>query len=210
MLVRNGLILVRYPSDRVILPALEALGNIAAAGEAHTQFLIDNQLLPCLRQLLTREYTKTIFKEASWTIAVITSWTGAQVQAVIDANIIPALVKIVHNAEFEVKKEAACAIYNVTCIGSEDNIRFLAAEGCIEALCELLTCPEPKLLGICLGCLVIILAVGNADKDEKGNVFAQRLEECGGLDKVETLQLHENNDIHKRALCISDFFRAEN
>lgn len=44
------------------------------------QFVIDNQLLPCLRQLFTREYTKNLFKEASWTIAVITSWTQAQVQ----------------------------------------------------------------------------------------------------------------------------------
>ncbi|XP_047170641.1 importin subunit alpha-1a-like [Vigna umbellata] len=202
--------LLQYPLDGVILPALEALGNIAAGGEAHTQFLIDNQLLPCLRQLLEREYTKTIFKEASWTIAVITSVTSAQVQAVVDADIIPALVKVVHNAEFEVKKEAACAIFNVTCIGSDDNIRVLAAEGCIEALCELLTCPDPKLVKVCLEGLVNMLAVGEADKDEKGNVFARRVEECGGLDKIETLQLHENIDIHTRALWISDCFRAEN
>ncbi|KOM39283.1 hypothetical protein LR48_Vigan03g266500 [Vigna angularis] len=216
--------LLQYPSDGVILPALLALGNIAVGGGAHTQILpssnsiatkktqllIDNQLLPCLRQLLEREYTRLIFKEASWIIAFITSGTPAQVQAVIDADIIPSLVKVVHNAEFEVKKEAACAIFNVTCIGSDDNIRVLAAEGCIEALCELLTCPEPKLVAICLGGLLIILNVGEADKDEKGNVFAQRLEECGGLEKIETLQLHENSDIHTRALWISDIFRPDN
>jgi len=46
------------------------------------------------------------------------------VQAVIDANIIPCLVNVVHNAEFEVKKEAACAIFNVTSKGSDDNIRY--------------------------------------------------------------------------------------
>ncbi|XP_047170635.1 importin subunit alpha-1a-like [Vigna umbellata] len=86
--------LLQYPSDGVILPALLALGNIAVCGGAHTQILpssnsiatkktqllIDNQLLPCLRQLLEREYTRFIFKEASWIIAFITSGTPAHVQ----------------------------------------------------------------------------------------------------------------------------------
>ncbi|KAK8473717.1 hypothetical protein PHAVU_001G224500 [Phaseolus vulgaris] len=202
--------LLQHPSHSVIIPALQALGNIAAGDEAQAQFLIDNQLLPCLHQLLTREYTKSIFKEACWTIANITAGTRAQIQAVFDANIIPPLVQILHTAEFEVKREAVCAIYNVTSKGSYDNVRSLAAVGCIEAVCELLTCPDPKMVTLCLEGLVNILAVGEADKDENGNIFAKRVEECGGLEKIETLQIHDNNEVHTRALWISDLFRAEN
>jgi len=45
-------------------------------------------------------------------------------QAVFDANIIPPLVQILDTAEFEVKREAVCAIYNVTSKGSYDNVRY--------------------------------------------------------------------------------------
>jgi len=55
-----------------------------------------------------------------------------------------------------------------------------------------------------------IWAVGEANKDDNGNIFAQRVQECGGLDKIETLHLHENNEIHTKALWFSDCFRPEN
>jgi len=45
-------------------------------------------------------------------------------QAVIDANIIPHLVEIIQNAELEVKREIALAIFNITTKGSCDNIRY--------------------------------------------------------------------------------------
>ena len=44
-------------------------------------------------------------------------------QAVIDANIIPPLVALLTNAEFEIKKEAAWAISNTTSGGTHDQIK---------------------------------------------------------------------------------------
>lgn len=44
-------------------------------------------------------------------------------QAVIDANIISPLVQLLQNAEFDIKKEAAWAISNATCQGSNEQIR---------------------------------------------------------------------------------------
>lgn len=44
------------------------------------QFVIDNQVLPCLYQLLTQNHKKSIKKEACWTISNITAGNRAQIQ----------------------------------------------------------------------------------------------------------------------------------
>jgi hypothetical protein len=46
-------------------------------------------------------------------------------QAVIDANIIPPLVALLTNAEFEIKKESAWAISNATSGGTNDQIKYI-------------------------------------------------------------------------------------
>lgn len=45
-------------------------------------------------------------------------------QAVIEANIVPPLLYLLQNAEFDIKKEAAWAISNATSGGAHDQIRY--------------------------------------------------------------------------------------
>jgi importin subunit alpha-1 len=45
-------------------------------------------------------------------------------QAVIEAGIIPPLVQLLQNDEFEIKKEAAWAISNATSGGIHDQIKY--------------------------------------------------------------------------------------
>jgi hypothetical protein len=44
------------------------------------QFIINNQALPCLLQLLTNNHKKSIKKEACWTISNITAGNKDQIQ----------------------------------------------------------------------------------------------------------------------------------
>jgi len=44
-------------------------------------------------------------------------------QAVLDANIVPTLIEILHKAEFKTRREAAWAITNTTSGGTPDQIR---------------------------------------------------------------------------------------
>ena len=48
-----------------------------------------------------------IRKEACWTISNITAGTKEQIQTVVDSAIIPPLIDLLTNAEFDIKKEAA-------------------------------------------------------------------------------------------------------
>ncbi|GAB4835666.1 Importin subunit alpha-4 [Ancistrocladus abbreviatus] len=205
--------LLLYPSPTVLIPALRTVGNIVTGDDNQTQFVIDNQVLPNLYKLLTQNHKKSIKKEACWTISNITAGNKAQIQAVIEANLVLPLVDLLQNAEFDVKKEAAWAISNATSGGSHEQIRFLAGQGCINPLCDLLICPDPRIITVCLEGLENILKVGEADKEmgKNGgvNLFAQMIDECGGLDKIENLQTHDNFDIYEKAVKILEKYWAE-
>ncbi|KAI5658497.1 hypothetical protein M9H77_27290 [Catharanthus roseus] len=205
--------LLAHPSPTVLIPALRTVGNIVTGDDIQTQFVIDNRVLPFLYQLLINNHKKSIKKEACWTISNITAGNKTQIQAVIDANIIFPLVNHLEHAEFEIKKEAAWAISNATSGGTHDQIRFLASQGCIKALCDLLVCPDPRIVTVCLEGLENILKVGEADK-EMGlnggiNLYAQKIDDCEGLDKIENLQSHDNNEIYEKAVKILEKYWTE-
>ncbi|WMV12147.1 hypothetical protein MTR67_005532 [Solanum verrucosum] len=133
--------------------------------------------------------------------------------AVIEANIILPMVHLLQNAEFDIKKEAAWAISNATSGGSNDQIRFLASQGCIKPLCDLLICPDPRIVTLCLEGLENILKVGEVDKEAGANgginLYAQTIDECDGLDKIENLQTHDNNELYEKAVKILEKYWAE-
>ncbi|KAL3538295.1 hypothetical protein ACH5RR_001661 [Cinchona calisaya] len=205
--------LLLHPSPTVLIPALRTIGNIVTGDDAQTQFVIDNQVLPCLSQLLNPNYKKSIKKEACWTISNITAGNRAQIQAVIDANIILPLVHHLQNSEFDIKKEAAWAISNATSGGTHDQIRLLVSQGCIKPLCDLLACPDARIVTVCLEGLENILKVGEADK-EMGmnggiNLYAQMIDDCEGLDKIDNLQTHDNHEIYEKAVKILEKYWTE-
>lgn len=91
--------------------------------------------------------------------------------------------------------------------------RFLAGQGCIKPLCDLLICPDPRIVTVCLEGLENILKVGEADKElgmnDGINLYAQEVDECEGLDKIENLQTHDNTEIYEKAVKILERYWAE-
>ncbi|KAH6762485.1 importin alpha isoform 4 [Perilla frutescens var. hirtella] len=205
--------LLLNPSPTVLVPALRTVGNIVTGDDGQTQFVIDKQVLPCLQQLLNQNHKKSIKKEACWTISNITAGNRAQIQAVIETGIISPLVQLLQHAEFEIKKEAAWAISNATSGGSPEQIRFLVTQGCIKPLCDLLICPDPRIVTVCLEGLENILKVGETDKEngQNGgiNIYAQMIDDCEGLDKIENLQSHDNNEIYEKVVKILEKYWVE-
>nr|GLL30606.1 hypothetical protein DM860_011857 [Ipomoea trifida] len=199
--------LLLHHSPSVLIPALRTVGNIVTGNDVQTQIIIDHLALPCLRNLLTQNYKKSIKKEACWTISNITAGNKDQIQAVFDAGIVEPLVYLLQNAEFDIKKEAAWAISNATSGGSPAQIKFLVSQGCIKPLCDLLACPDPRIVTVCLEGLQNILKIGEAEKDADGvNKFGQLIEEADGLDKLENLQSHDNHDIYDKAVKILEAY----
>ncbi|CAL9046140.1 importin subunit alpha-1b-like [Musa acuminata AAA Group] len=205
--------LLLHPSPSVLIPALRTVGNIVTGDDVQTQYVINHQALPCLLNLLTHNHKKSIKKEACWTISNVTAGNKEQIQAVIAAGIIGPLVHLLQSAEFDIKKEAAWAISNATSGGSHDQIKFLVDQGCIKPLCDLLVCPDPRIVTVCLEGLENILKVGEAEKNQVTtggvNVYAQMIDEAEGLEKIENLQSHDNTEIYEKAVKILETFWLE-
>ncbi|KAK8623913.1 hypothetical protein V6N13_065273 [Hibiscus sabdariffa] len=204
--------LLLNPSPSVLIPALRTVGNIVTGDDLQTQCIIDHGALTCLLSLLTHNHKKSIKKEACWTISNITAGNKEQIQAVINAGIIGPLVSLLQNAEFDIKKEAAWAISNATSGGAHDQIKYLVSQGCIRPLCDLLACPDPRIITVCLEGLENILKVGEAEKAAAGvehNYCAQLVEDAEGLEKIENLQSHDNNEIYEKAVKILETYWLE-
>ncbi|KAL5700976.1 hypothetical protein ACHQM5_026364 [Ranunculus cassubicifolius] len=205
--------LLLHPSPSVLIPALRTVGNIVTGDDIQTQCIISHQALPCLLNLLTHNHKKSIKKEACWTISNITAGNKEQIQAVIAADIIGPLVHLLQSAEFDIKKEAAWAISNATSGGNNEQIKYLVSQGCIRPLCDLLVCPDPRIVTVCLEGLENILKVGEAEKNlgttGDVNVYAQMIDEAEGLEKIENLQSHDNSEIYEKAVKILETYWLE-
>ncbi|CAA6654357.1 unnamed protein product [Spirodela intermedia] len=189
--------LLLHPSPSVLIPALRTVGNIVTGDD----------LSPLLHNLLTHNHKKSIKKEACWTISNITAGNKSQIQAVIDAEIIGPIVHLLQTAEFDIKKETAWAISNATLVEP------MSRSSCIKPLCDLLVCPDPRIVTVCLEGLENILKVGETDKNLGAtngiNVYAQMIEDAEGLEKIENLQSHDNTEIYEKAVKILETYWLE-
>jgi hypothetical protein len=84
--------------------------------------------------------------------------------------------------------------------GTVEQIAFLHQIGVIAPLCGLLEANDPKTVLVVLDGLANTLTA--AEKLGELEKVSLMIEECGGLDRIEDLQSHENIEIHHKALEI--------
>ncbi len=72
--------------------------------------------------------------------------------------------------------------------------------GAIPPLCDLFNCTDAKIIMVAMEGIENILKIGQKDtKTSDVNKFAELVEECHGVDMLEKLQEHENEDIYQKA-----------
>lgn len=78
-------------------------------------------------------------------------------------------------------------------------------------MCDLLTVMDNKIVQVALSGLENILRLGEQEAKVSGvNPYANIIEECYGLDKIEFLQSHDNMEIYQKAFdIIEQFFGSE-
>ena len=208
--------LLMHASTSVQTPALRSVGNIVTGDDVQTQVIINCGALPALLSLLSSG-KDGIRKEACWTISNVTAGNSTQIAAVIDANIIPPLIHLLSNGDLKTRKEACWAISNATSGGLQkpDQIRYLVQQGCIKPLCDLLACPDNKIIQVALDGLENILKVGEMDKDAAGegaeniNRYALFIEECQGMEKIHDCQTNANEEIYMKAYNIIEKYFSD-
>jgi hypothetical protein len=147
-------------------------------------------------------------KEAVWFLSNITAGTKTQVQSVIDANLIPQVIHLLAKGDLATRREAAWCINNLSLSGKREQVAFVLDQGVLQPFCQLLSTDDPQILVVVLDGISNILKMASTNYDDLSAITNQ-IEECNGLDKIEELQSHRNEEIYRLAFEIIDKYFSE-
>ncbi|KAL1022177.1 hypothetical protein UPYG_G00023140 [Umbra pygmaea] len=206
MVIDSGVVpflvpLLSHQEVKVQTAALRAVGNIVTGTDEQTQVVLNCDVLSHFPNLLTHPKEK-INKEAVWFLSNITAGNQQQVQAVIDAGLLPMIIHQLAKGDFGTQKEAAWAISNLTISGRKEQVEYLVQQNVVPPFCSLLSVKDSQ---------VVQVVLSGPENPHHGWSEASTIAEIlevwrygSGLEKIENLQQHENEDIYKLAFEIID------
>ncbi|CAI5448463.1 unnamed protein product [Caenorhabditis angaria] len=206
MVIENGVVehlvpLLGHTDVKVQTAALRAVGNIVTGTDEQTQLVLDSGVLKFMPGLLAH-YKEKINKEAVWFVSNITAGNPQQVQDVFEAGIMPMIIHLLDRGDFPTQKEAAWAISNVTISGKPIQVEQMVKLNVLRPFCAMLSCTDAQIIQVVLDGINNILKMAGDGVEQ----VTSEIEECGGLDKIENCQNHENEDIYKLAFEIIDTY----
>uniref|UniRef100_A0A6Q2XU83 Importin subunit alpha n=1 Tax=Esox lucius TaxID=8010 RepID=A0A6Q2XU83_ESOLU len=199
MVIDSGVVpflvpLLSHQEVKVQTAALRAVGNIVTGTDEQTQVVLNCDVLSHFPNLLTHPKEK-INKEAVWFLSNITAGNQQQVQAVIDAGLLP---MIIHQLAKVSRRGALIGSSAPLCLPVQ--VEYLVQQNVVPPFCSLLSVKDSQVVQVVLDGLKNVLIMAG----DEASTIAEIIEECGGLEKIENLQQHENEDIYKLAFEIID------
>ncbi|KAJ2884607.1 hypothetical protein FB639_001932, partial [Coemansia asiatica] len=191
-------------SAPLLIPAIRTLGNIAAGTDSQTHVLVAK---PSFVQLLVRciesTSSRAVEKESLWVLSSITACCKDDVNAVVDANVVPDLVRIIEKQNFDLKKEAAFSLLNIAIVGGR--IEDLPNEKLCFEFVEFVRSQDEELVR--LGVQFISILFDQLPGDV-GVGLLRRV--AGGIDALETLiAVTEDDDTRSTVSALIDQYYGE-
>lgn len=189
--------LLQHQEDKVLIPALRVLGNIAAAKDADTRAVVECGVLAALASLLAHPSRK-LRQSACWILSNIFVGCPEQVQVAIDSKIVESLLPLLQSGPLEVRKEAVWSLANMIMHGESHHIVHLVECGCVASIVESLHLFDDATNLRLLAVTERILCIGKEQQEEshtKGNPFAMLVRQANVLGKIETFLSHSDEDV---------------
>jgi hypothetical protein len=183
----------QYDYSDIRWHALSIVNRMISSDDAiPTQAFVDGGILPCLLTLLAHK-DAFIREQACLAIRNIAADGEMSIDAIIAADIIPRLLCILDKDEAGVQKQAAIVICTATSLGNEKHIDYLLAVGLLQHLCAMMrTHQDNQTLCYALEGLDRIL-------QDRHNVCAGMMQQCGGVELIQALQQHTFSDVQELA-----------
>ena len=202
--------LLEHSQLAISVACLRTIGNLLTGTDEETQVALDSGVLDALNRLLTHN-KKSVRKEVCWSVSNVTAGNEAQIQCCLNNGLIDKLIYILNHDDPDVRKEAIWGLSNSTSSASDDQIFTLAQRGIIQALGQVLSFPEARILMVSMEALDNVLKVGQKNLNANGeNPFALIVEQSGMIDKIEQLQVHKNHLVYEKTLAfLESYFNTD-
>lgn len=180
------------------------MGNLVTGTDAQTTMVIQSGALEKIVNLLSHE-KRAVRREACWTLSNITAGSPDQIALVVRTpGYIEKLLTLINSDSAEIKREASWVISNATARAAPEDMLKMVDIGVLDTFVGLLNCDDVKTVAVVLEAIKNILSCGAKHfvDTEKYNIFLTKFEQLGGVAKLESLQVHPNEEIYEKTVAI--------
>uniref|UniRef100_A0A8C2Q7V9 Importin subunit alpha n=1 Tax=Cyprinus carpio TaxID=7962 RepID=A0A8C2Q7V9_CYPCA len=194
----------------ILADACWALSYLSDGPNEKIQAVIDSGVCRRLVELLLHAEYKVV-SPALRAVGNIVTGDDLQTQVILNCSALQSLLHLLSSPKESIKKEACWTISNITA-GNRAQIQVHAYKEDMMCYVHLLTLMDSKIVQVALNGLEKILRLGELEAKRGGgiNPYCALIEEAYGLDKLEFLQGHENQEIYQKAFdLIEHYFNTE-
>ncbi|OMJ69073.1 hypothetical protein SteCoe_33310 [Stentor coeruleus] len=184
---------------RFTLPSLRIIGNILW-GSDQAQKILELGFLDCVNKLLTQKKI-ALKKEILWILSNITSGSDEQIKQVLNHSCIGIVIKCLEDPDIEIRNEAIWVISNATNAQDKNLVLKIIEIGAFPLICEFLNFSDSKVIMVVLEGIDNLLWAGSGFEV---NDVALKLDEIGGLNKIEALQHCRNLKVYNKVVEIME------
>lgn len=195
----------------IVIPALRAAGNIVAGTDEQADAAVQAGIIPKLVQLMSHD-RKNAIREAVWTASNIAAGTRDQISALVSyPGALDMVIKHLTSSPWEIKKEAAWTVANIVNSGTGNDIDVLVATNVLEPMVSLIHSSDARITLVLLEAFESILQQGRKNLEAgRSSDFTDQFEQAGGVDALEALQEHENEQVYAKVVeILQEYFEAE-